>query len=293
MDLAPVGFELWRRYQRVFPGLYLPRPLWFRAHVNQFALGALPTVALGVVSFIVLGLMVREAIRSRSSLAWGSAGLVGLPILLAAPPLSLLIIGRSEYMLVRLLDVLGALVFVGVAWALARTDVWQWLSARRLAIAYVAVALLCALPSLPGVYRGVAQMWAGDRRLYWGAEQLAQLKTALGPRYPRVASDVGSGYAMLAFAQISLVAGHPVHSPYYVELTDGAKRRQDMASLLDTATPSQTRLALMQRWDADFVLISPATPDYKKVLQSFQADPTAFSEVLTTKRLWLFAPAHR
>jgi hypothetical protein len=292
MDIAPVGFELWRRYLRIMPGVYFPRPLWFR-QIRLLTVGAVPTIVLGVLSLVVLGLVMREAIRTRSPLAWGAVGVVGLPIALAVPPLSLLIIGRSEYMLVRLLDVLDCLAFVGVAWALARKELWRNVSARRLAMAYLGVALLCAVPNFPGTYRGVAYMWASDRRLYWGADSLARLKTTIGRSYPRIASDVGTGYAMLAFEPISLVAGHPVHSPYYVELTNGSQRRDDMKILLDPSSSAQTRLSLVSKYSVDFVLVSPSTPNYKQVIASLEIERTAFKEVLVTKRLWLFQPTTR
>lgn len=290
MDIAPVGFELWRGYQKVLPGVYLHRPLYIKEHIGLFAIGTVPTVLLGVASSVVLGLMIREAFRLRDAGAWGRAAVVAVPIVLALPPLSLLVISRSEYMLVRLLDVLDCLLLVGVAWALARNRLWRHVSARRIAILYLAVALLCSVAGLVGLPSRVHERWMGERRLtYWKPGALDRLGRIVGPGCPRIASDVNTGYSLLAFEPVSLVAGHPVHSPYYVELTDGEKRRQDMARLLEPSASEQDRVALMRRWDARFVLISPATPKYKLVLASLRAQSASFPEVMSSERLWLFA----
>ncbi len=309
LDLAPAGFELWRRYAEPLPGVLFRRPEWFWTH-DFGSLGALVAVTLGVVTLGVFAFMLGEAFASRSRAAWAIVGVALLPIALETPLLSLAVAARSEYMLVRLADVVDSVAFVSLAWAVSRMR-REEPSSRTPAhpfafgVAGLALAFAAAMPATVGVFvetrafgrtvgnPTIAQMWQGDKRAYWGGGTLEQLASIVGTTYPRIGTDFPTGYHMLAFAPFSLAAGHPIHSPYFIETTDGDRRRRAMADLVAPGTPQSERLRLIREYGIDLLAVSNATPRYGEVIASLEAQRDTFDEVLTSRHLWVFRPKVR
>jgi hypothetical protein len=201
-------------------------------------------------------------------------------------------------MLVRLLDIAEGLAFVGLAWAIARGRVCR-LPVRAIALAAIALALACALPSIasayvtpvlgtPAVNPTIFAMRRQDYRNEWGAAALATLRSAVGDAYPRVGADASTGYHMLAYVPVAIAASPQVHTPSFIESVDGPRRRADMETLLDPDTPLASRIEIIRRYGLDYVAVSRGTARYREAAASLERESSVFQAVVASNHLWVF-----
>jgi hypothetical protein len=229
-------------------------------------------------------------------------------LVLRFPVLSWLLSLVAPYMMVRLLLLASFCPYIVLAWALARprddsrpTGRWRaWL--RPAAIGVCALVVVVAIPGVSATFvdspstlrRGagaaVGPMWERDVRFEWGDDALGGVRAEVGTSYPIVASDATTGYELAALEPISVVAVPGPHSPFFMETPEGsgATRRADMATLMRPLTSEAVRRTILDRYGADYVVVSSETTTYLAVLLSLRAQPGLFEPVVRTERLAMF-----
>ena len=229
--------------------------------------------------------------------------LLGVPaLLLFNPPVTSLAVAVTYYTFARVALLLGFIPWLALAWVSA--EAFRSAGKRRVIVGLLAVAIVLSEaivmwgPTKVTWVRVEDQMRVGesytvfesreaDVRNGWG-DALWDVKVALGDGYPRVAADPETGYYLAGLAPVSIVAAPRSHSPLVVELVDGPARREDMGRLTDPATSEEDRRTILERYEADYVVLSPGTGNDALAYESMLQQSDLFEIVVDTRRLVLF-----
>lgn len=216
--------------------------------------------------------------------------------LLFDPVVTTVALRASSYMTYRMADLLRAVPYLGVAWALAAFRPPRVPARAVLGGVAALTALAVALPYLaftffPGRGRvrfghaypvAVSQEW--DYRAYWGTRNLAKLGRRFAGRYPLVAGQREVTFYLMGLQDIAVLGALPTHSPAYIDVRSGERRRRDNDRLIAPETPLAERRAIVERWGVDYVALGD-TPEQREALESLLAQPTLFRLAFDSPRL--------
>ena len=126
-----------------------------------------------------------------------------------------------------------------------------------------------------------------DIRIGWGASAIDRLRAIASTGYPRVAGAPDTSYYLAGVAPFSVVAVPHSHSPWSLEGISGQARRDDMDRLLDPSATVDERRAILERWDASFVIVALDNPSERVALPGMLEQRGLFRPVLSTPKLVL------
>jgi hypothetical protein len=242
------------------------------------------------------------AFREDDTDAWITLAIVGLPAMVLLNPLvATLMLKYGYYLTMRVALLLRFTPYVGVAWALSRPRAWRW---RTQAVALgVAMLIAAALPSqrsfavvfdprVVGRVLGEGHAFPvtrfQDQRDKWGRDALKRVAAAVDARYPVVASDPDTSYYAVGLVPVAAVTVKASHLPFAIPQGEANARAADMSLLMNASTSESARRAVLDRRHADYVLVSPQTPDRERVAASMRAQPSLLRPVVDTRTLALF-----
>jgi hypothetical protein len=293
---APGSFDIGGSYVTLARSVLFARIAFPGAPRVLLTYGA---IGLGLLSLGMLAVVLIQALKSREARDWGGVAAGSLSfLLLQFPPFTAVAVARFPYMLYRL----GALTTyvrpLLAGWLICGKCFWR--RARVLGATVMTLSVLLALPATLEGWVGlrasgqvsrpsIAESWAGDIRFLWGEKTIGDFRHLVGRAYPRVASDIVTGYYLAGLAPVSTVAVSDTHSPWALERTEGAARRADMRELLDPRTTQQRRSAILGSYQARYLAVSSDTPQRELVLASLDAEPRLVTRVISSGDLVVFA----
>jgi hypothetical protein len=126
-----------------------------------------------------------------------------------------------------------------------------------------------------------------DVRNQWGFDVVERIAGKLDATYPVVAAEPETGYYLSGLASVRLVAVPRSHSPLAIETKSGAQRRDDMRELLFSTTTEARRRAILERYEADYVLLWTSRLEEQQAAASMLAQPGLLKPYDSSKRLRL------
>jgi hypothetical protein len=267
-----------------------------------FLVGGGP-VSFGLVLALVV-LMGWRVLARQDSDTLPSLAIASAPALLLFNPLiTPFLVDYSYYMVDRVGGLLAFAPFAAMAWGWSRWDgeTWQKTAALLAAAALVAHAFgswtrlsatfveVSEEETRLGQAYPVPESREADVRDSWGPSAVFDARAIVGERYPRVAATPETGYAFAGFVPVSVVAAPLSHSPLAIEGLDGPARREAMSALMEPDATASERRAILEEWDAEYVVLWTAEDEDLFARESMLAQPELFEPLIDTRRLTLLA----
>jgi hypothetical protein len=255
-----------------------------------FLLTPLLAVAAGVFAF-----------RHDDLEALAVLALAGLPVLLLFDPLvSTMLLRYSYYFTARIASILRFAPYIGVAWALSRPPSRQ----RTVLLVVAALVLVAALVDAPQYLEAVTMSRKADVRLgerysvpvsrpvderdVWGRPALEHIREIAGSRYPVIASDTESSYYLPGLLPVAVVSTKWSHMPFNIPQAEANARTADATAIMDPNVGESQRRAALERWHAQYLLVTPRTPKAPLLLPVLASEADLLRPVLRTKQLALY-----
>jgi len=280
--------------------------LWF---ITDTVLVVRPGTFVGggaVAFFATAGVAVLaawSAFRARERSGLPVAAVTSLPLVVLFNPLVASAgVAVAYYAFARVALLMNFIPWVALAWALA--GVAREAGGKRIALGALAAAILVSeiVVQYPlarvtwvriedqmrfGESYTVYESRDADIRNGWGGA-LWDVRAEVGDAYPLIAADPETGYYLAGLAPVAVVAAPRSHSPLAIELASGPERRSDMATLTEPSTSAEARRAILEKWDADYVALSPGIENDALAYESMLTQEELLEPVVESRRLVLF-----
>jgi len=263
-------------------------------------LGGGPLVFLVTTALAITALTIGIRRRDADAFVLGAVG--SIPFVLTwFVPIPSLGLALSPYNYARLALVGGFVPWLALAWAVGAVGrhkgVLRGLFAASIAV-FIGAYLFSTLPlSIATWSHELAEPRMGeaytvfesrisDIRGAWG-KPLTRLREEIDDRYPVVAASPETGYYLAGLADVAIIASLPSHSPLVEGLESGPQRLLDTEELMSPDTTEKRRRALLAKYNAQYVALSPGNGQDAASLASMLAQEELFEPVVESRRLWL------